>query len=339
MDRLESMKVFVRVAQRSSFAAAARELRLSPASVTKHVAASEARLGVRLLDRTTRHVSLTEAGRAYLDRCIECLQAADDADAAATTHARGARGALRIAAPIDLQSQLAAALARWLAGSPHVEVDLQFSNRAVDLVEEGVDVAVRVAPALEGGFVARPLAMTRLALVASSGYLAERGRPRAPSELAEHRAVVFAEPRPRTEWSFVRAGRTTRVTLRAHLVTNGGDAVVTAVRMGAGIAIAPSFVVGELVRRGELEPLLGEWEIGPPLRVFALYPHRRLLSPKVRSFVEAMIEAWGGGAVDPWWPSSISRTEMVHSRVRHSARTRRASSSSSGEDDDDRIHS
>jgi len=305
VDTIESMKVFVRVAQRSGFAPAARDLRLSPASVTKHVAAIEERLGVRLLDRTTRHVALTEAGRLYLERCLECLQALEDADASVTALADAPRGQLRVTAPVDLQRHVAAAVSRFVREAPHVTVDLQLSNRAVDLVDEGVDVAIRVASALEGQFVARPLATLRLAVVASPAYFREHGRPVSPSELEAHRAVVFAEPRPRTEWLLSRGQHEVRARLQPIILSNGGDAVLESVLAGVGLTVAPSFLVGEHLADGRLEAALLEWSIAPVLRVFAVYPHRRFLSPKVRVFVETLRALYGDGACDPWWPAAL----------------------------------
>lgn len=305
MDTLESMKVFVRVAQRSGFAPAARELRMSPASVTKHVAAIEERLGVRLFDRTTRHVALTEVGRAYLERCLECLQAVADADASVTALADTPRGVLRVTAPIDLQRHVAASVSRFVREAPHVTVDLRLSNRAVDLVEEGVDVAIRVAPALDGQYVARPLATLRLAVVACPDYFRRHGRPRSPADLESHRAVVFVEPRPRTEWLFTRAGREVRATLKPVLLSNGGEAILTAVVEGVGLTVAPSFLVGEHLADGRLEAALLDWSIAPTMRAFAIYPHRRFLSPKVRVFVETLRAMYGDGTRDPWWPVAL----------------------------------
>lgn len=324
MDTLETMKVFVRVAQRSGFAAAARDLHMSPAAVTKHVAALESRLGVRLFDRTTRHVGLTEAGRVYVERCLESLQSVEDADASVTALSAAPRGQLRITAPIDLQAHLAAAVCRFLAEHPHVTVDFQVSNRAVDLVEEGVDIALRIAPRLDGQFVARPLALVRLAVVAAPRYFQTHGRPRTPEALVDHRALVFAEPRPRSEWTFVQGGRTVVGTLTPVLTTNGGDALRTALLEGAGLTVGPSFLVGADLEAGRLEAVLLDWEIAPPLRMFAVYPHRRFLSPKVRAFVETLRAVYGDGTVDPWWPRLFPSEKQSIRPVARSRNRRRS---------------
>src|SRR2546421_2615715 len=184
MDLLQGMKVFVRVAQRSGFAAAARDLRMSPGAVTKNIAALEEHLGTRLFDRTTRRVGMTEAGHLYLERSQECLQAIEDADASVKARASGSRGVLRVTAPVDFgQTLMSAVLGHFMTTNPGIVVDLRLSNRTLDLVEEGIDVAVRVARALDGQYVARPLALSRLGVWGSPAYLRKHGRPRVPQDM------------------------------------------------------------------------------------------------------------------------------------------------------------
>ena len=304
MDTLESMKVFVRVAQRSGFAAAARDLRLSPAQVTKHVAALEARMRVRMFDRTTRRVALTDAGRVYLERCLECLQAFDDADASISQLAHKPRGLLRVTAPVDLPPQFSTVIHRYANAYPDVTVDLRLSNRPMDLVDEGIDVAIRVAPALEGNFVARPLAVTRIAICAAPAYLRKYGRPLKPAELARHRILAFTEPRLRSEWTLARGGKQLAVRYDPVFTSNNGDALRAAGVAGVGIVIGPSFMVMAEVESGELELLLADWMVLPELRVYAIYPHRRFLSPKVKALVDALRVEFGDETVDPWWPTA-----------------------------------
>ena len=302
MDGVESMKVFVRVAQRGGFSKAARELRMSPPQVTKHVAALEARVGTRLFDRTTRSVSLTEAGRVYLERSIECLQAFEDADASVSELAKEPRGLLRVAAPLEFRAEVAAVVVRVLNAHANLTVDLRLSNRVVDLVEEGVDVAVRVAYSLDGRYVARPVARVTFPLLAAPSYLERHGRPQKPEDLAHHRNLVFVEPRPNTEVSFERKRRRVTVKLDTIMMSNSGEALRAALLDGIGIGPLPSFLVRDDVAAGALVPILEEWKLYPDARVFAIYPHRRFLSPKVKVFVEALREAFGDGTRDPWWP-------------------------------------
>jgi len=304
MDTLQSMKVFVRVAQLSGFAAAARDLRMSPAAVTKHVAALESRVGSRVFDRTTRSISLTEPGRIYLEHCLGCLQAFEDADASMSELSKEPKGLLRVTAPLDLAS-VAAVAARFMNAYPKVTVDLQMSNRPVDLVTEGIDVAVRVAAALDGGNVARPLALARMGIFAAPAYLRKHGRPRRPEDLEHHRGLVFLEPHPRDEWMLERDGSRVRVKLSSALTTNSGAALCAAMVEGAGLTACPSFLARDHLDAGRCELVLPEWKVLPELHVYAVYPHRRFLAPKVRAFVEALRAAYGDPTKDPWWPETV----------------------------------
>jgi DNA-binding transcriptional LysR family regulator len=305
------MRVFVQVAQHASFAAAARQLRMSTASVSKHVAALEARIGARLFDRTTRRVGLTEAGRVYFDRCLECLQAFEDADASVSELAKTPKGSLRVTAPIDFGRDLMPVVAEVMRAYPNLVVDVRLANRVVDMVEEGVDVGVRVAASLDGHYVARPLARTRMALYGAPAYFAQYGRPERPEDLAKHKHLVFTEPKPRDELVFSRNGRKVRVKLTATLTSDYAAAIQIAVHEGIGLSMMPSFVAAPDMAAGLIEPVLTDWSL-PELHVFAVYPHRRFLSPKVKVFVEALRAAFGDGSRDPWWPER----PLVRSRAR-----------------------
>lgn len=255
MDRLQAMQVFVRVAQHLGFAAAARELQLSAAAVTKAVNALEATVGT-----------------------------------------------LRLTAPLDFRASLMPVVADVMAAHPALTVDLRLSNRVVDLVEEGVDLAVRAAHALDGRYVARPVARTRLAVFGTPAYLRAHGRPAHPDDLAAHRFLVFTEPRPMLELPFHRAGEERRVRFAPAMLCNDGDAIRLALRRGLGLAVVPSFVVAPDLAGGEVEPLLNDWTL-PDFGVFAVYPHRRFVSPKVRVLLDALAARFGDGTADPWWPA------------------------------------
>lgn len=301
MDRIQGMEVFAEVARQSGFAKAARTLRMSTAQVSKHVRAIEGRLGTRLFDRTTRRVALTEAGRLYLDRCLECLDALEDADASIGDLAKEPRGRLRVTAPVDFADPVARVAADVMLAHPGLVLDLDLSNRVADLVEERFDVAVRVAASLDGRFVARPFARIRVELLATPAYLKAHGRPRRPQDLASLRGLVFAEPRPLTELAFTRGARTVRVKLDVAMTSNHGAALIAAAMRSAGVVLAPSFLGIEERRSGALVPVIPEWSL-PEYRAYAVYPHRRFLSPKVRAFVEALRAAFGDGSRDPWQP-------------------------------------
>jgi DNA-binding transcriptional LysR family regulator len=302
MDAVESMKVFVRVAQLGGFSKASRELRMSPPAVTKHVASLESRLGSRLLDRTTRSVALTEAGRVYLERCLECLQSFDDAEASISELAKRPRGLLRVSAPIEFRSVLSPVIVRLMSEHPDLAVDLRVSNRTVDLVEEGIDVAVRVAASLDGRFVARPLARVSFPFFAAPAYLEKHARPRKPADLARARNLIFVEPRPMTDLVFERKGRRVSVHIDSVMISNSGETLRDALIAGLGVAPLPSFHIRDAVSSGALEPILPDWKLALDARVYAIYPHRRFLSPKVKVFVEYLREAYGDGSLDPWWP-------------------------------------
>jgi DNA-binding transcriptional LysR family regulator len=324
MDRLVSMQVFVRVAQHVGFAAAARDLQLSPAAVSKHVSALESTLGTRLFDRTTRRVGLTEAGRVYLERCLECLHALDDADDSMRELAKAPAGLLRVTAPIDFGHNIVPVLSEVMAAYPNMVIDLRLSNRVMDMVEEGIDVAVRVARSLEGQFVARPFARARLGVFGAPEYLRQFGRPRQPEDLTAHRNLVFTEPRPMHELLFVRAGREVRVKVTAVLMSNSGEALMASARRGIGLVVAPSFMARRDLDAGHLEPVLLDWSL-PEFGVFAVYPHRRFVSPKVRVLLEGLMAHFGDGTRDPWWPEAISQAvAMPASRARTKQRTLRA---------------
>lgn len=305
MDTVDGMRVFVRVAQRSGFAAAARELRISPATVTKQVAALESRVGARLLERTTRRVALTEAGRVYLDRCLECLQAFDDAEASVSDLSLAPRGHLRLSAPVDLHAHVAPVISAFMRKYPKLTVDVRVSNRIVDLVDEGFDLAIRAAATLDGRYVARPLAALHLGVYASPAYLRAYGRPRRPAELARHRAIVFVEPPMTNTLVFERGRKQTRVELVPVFTSNSGDVLREMALAGAGIMPAvPSFLVQAAVKDGRLEPLLRDWTLLPRPKLWAVYPNRRFLPAKVRLFVDALRTAFGGDPNrDPWAPA------------------------------------
>ena len=310
------MRVFVRVAQRASFAAAAQDLRMSRASVTKHVAAIEERNGVRLLDRTTRSVSVTEAGRMYLERCLECLHAYEDSEAAIGGLAAEPRGLLRVAGPFDFNRHLPRLVAQFMKAYPALDVELFLSNRTLDMVDEGVDVYLRVTNSLPPDVVARQLAITRLGVWGAPSYFRRRARPRTPLELSDHRFALFNEPPVLDEWVFERDGKRTKVRLKPRLVSNSGEGHMAAVCEGVLLGVIPSFLLPpDQAKR--LEPVLLEWSLGQR-GIYAVYPHRRFVPAKVRAFVEFLRAALGDASRDPWWPNSIPIPGDRRARARRS---------------------
>jgi len=308
MDTLASMRAFVRVVDLSGFAAAARSLGISTAMVSKHVAHLERRLRISLLTRTTRRVAPTEAGARYHAHCIEVLRAVDEADRVAGRHAEAPSGTLRVTAPTELGDvHIAPMVAPLLAAWPELSIELRFSNRVVDLVEEGVDVAVRVAPRLDTALAGRRLATSRLLPVASPAYLRRQGMPRRPADLQQHVALRFAFGAFRG-WPFTRDGATELIDPVVRLQSSSAEALRRAARDGAGIALLPTFIAGDDLDAGTLVPLLTDWHVGE-LGVHAVFAQRRYHPARLRVFIDALVAHFGADPqADPFWrPDRISR--------------------------------
>lgn len=286
MDTLDGMRTFVAVVQEGSFSAAARRLDRSPQLVSKHVAQLEEYLGARLLNRSTRRISLTEAGSAYADRARTVLEEIDELEGAVTGMTARAQGTLRINAPMSFGiSELSAVIADYQGQQPDVDVDLTLNDRVIDVVAEGFDVAVRIGQLRESALVARKLAPVELVLCAAPAYLERHGTPASPDELAGHNCLAYAYSAERREWAFERDGREVKVPVRGNFRANNGDALCRAAVAGAGVILQPAFIVGDELRRGTLRRLLDAWRT-PDLGVYAVFAHRQFVSAKVRTFVE-----------------------------------------------------
>lgn len=303
MDTFSRIRVFVRVVETGGFASAARALNLSTAMVSKHVAALEAHLGVRLLDRNTRNTTPTEAGRQYFDRCASVLAALAEAESELMDASGVLRGTLRITAPVEFgNAHLAPLVSRFLESHPHLKVSLDLSNQVVDLVAGGIDLAIRVARHLDTALAGQQLAVSRLMPLASPGYLKRFGSPQAPQDLDNHPALCFAVPTPMDAWTCECKGVKETVQLRPRLETSSSEALRVAAVQGAGITLLPSFVAGQDMAAGRLVALLPQHDFGA-LKIYAVYPHRRHLSPKVRAFVSFLSAYFGGNPMgDPFLP-------------------------------------
>ncbi|MAT27303.1 MAG: LysR family transcriptional regulator [Sandaracinus sp.] len=287
MDRLLSMRIFRTVVEEGAFARAARRLRLSNAAVSKHVAALEEALGTRLLHRTTRRLALTPDGRAYLERAAALLDELDALEHAMREGAEAPRGTLRVAAPLSFGlARLAPALPRFLDAHPEVRVDLALTDRFVDVVEEGVDLAVRVARALpDSSLIARRLAAAPRVLVAAPAYLEAHGTPEAPAELEAHACLRYTGMRDFDRWRFQGpAGDAVEVEVDGPLDADNSLALRPALLAGLGLTLTPRFVVAPDLEAGLLVPVLEDWE-APPATVFGVYPARRHRSAKLRAFL------------------------------------------------------
>ncbi len=292
MDTVTSMRVFAKVAELGSFAAAADQLDLARSAATKHVASLEGRLGVLLLNRTTRRVSLTEAGAAYLEGCNALLADLASLESSVGDLVQRPRGVLRLSAPVFFgSSHLGPLIARYRERYPEVQMDLALNDRVIDLVEEGFDLAVRIGRLPDSSLVARPLAVTRMVLCAAPGYLERRGTPRRPADLEHHECLGYTYWGTGEEWRFTRkSGQVQTVRIKPVVRANNGSILRAMALAGHGVMLQPNFLVRDDIAAQRLVPLLGGYEAGE-LGIFAVYPHRKHLSAKVRSFVDFLADA------------------------------------------------
>lgn len=287
MNVLEGMRAFRAVAEAGSFSAAGRSLRITTAWVSARVAQLEEHLGVQLLVRTTRRVALTDAGRVYLPRCVQLLDDLDEAERAVVDLQSAPRGRLRVAAPMSFGLlRIAPLLADFSAAYPDVHVDMVLNDRYVDLLEEGFDMAIRVGAALkDSSLVARKLASGNRVLAAAPSYLRKHGTPRTPHELTSHSCLMYALHAAPAKWQLDGPDGPVTVEVRGPLQINNSIALSTAALRGAGILLAPDFVVAEHLATGRLKRVLPKYQASP-YQVFAVSPPTRFATPKARAFVD-----------------------------------------------------
>lgn len=299
MDRFEEMRVFAAVVDAASFVAASDALGMSKATVSRHVAGLESRLGVRLLHRTTRRLSLTPEGEVFHARCRELLGGVDEAEAEITSRSDEASGVLRVNVPFSFGLlHLAPLWPEFMAQHPKVTLDVALADRVVDLVEEGFDMAVRIARLPNSSLVSRPLTSTRLVLCASPGYLHARGHPAHPSALADHDVLAYTLFSMGEQWEFTGPEGVVSVKVMPRLRTNSGDTCRVAALRHQGIVLQPSFLVGPDLLAGTLVEVMPAWR-SLELGVYAVYPSRKFVSPKVRLMIEFLVNAFRMRA----WPA------------------------------------
>jgi DNA-binding transcriptional LysR family regulator len=297
MDRLQAIEIFVKVAELRSFSAAADELDLSRTLVSERVKDLEEELGVRLLQRTTRRVALTEPGAAFLERVRVGLSALDEAAAEASSLSAKPRGVLRVNAPMSFGFRhLAPEVGSFLALYPEVSVELTLNDRLIDLIEENVDIALRIGELRDSSLVARRLAMCRMLVCAAPSYLKKHGAPKHPEELKEHLCLSYSLLLDGEDWKFRRRREEATVRIVSRLRSNNGDAVAAAAAAGAGIALQPDFIAGPLVRQGKLVEILPGWRAAE-FGVYALYAPTQFVPAKSRAFIDHLVKAY---AKPPW---------------------------------------
>ncbi|MGO8909185.1 MAG: LysR family transcriptional regulator [Bradyrhizobium sp.] len=288
MDRLTSLTAFVRVVDTGGFSAAGRKLNMSTTMVSNHVQALEERLGARLLNRTTRKVSVTEVGKAYYDRAVQILADLEQADDIAGALQSTPRGTLRVYTATHIVQFIAPVVAEFLTAYPEVKVDLSIGERTIDLIDEGFDVAVRLTPPPDSSLIVRSLATWRHVLCCSPAYLEKIGPLRQLAELAGQNCVRHVLYPFEGEWRFVdRKGTPASVRVTGNLISNSGETLRRAALEGVGICLAPGFLVADDLDQGRLIRLLPEYR-PVEFAMNAVYPHRHHLSAKVRSFIDLL---------------------------------------------------
>ena len=294
MDLLRAIKAFSQVVESQSFVKAAERLDLSTTAVSKYVADLEGHLQTRLLQRTTRRLGLTETGRAFHERCVQILVELEEAEREAAQEAIVPRGTIRLTTSVNFgMHQVTPAIAAFLARHDEVKFDVSLSDRIVDMVEEGFDLAIRIGGTSAQNLVVRKLGEARLIACASPDYIARHGAPATPEDLARHNCLTY-EYAMRDAWTFRDAtGRERTVRVAGSLNSNNGDLNAVAAVQGVGIALEPDFIVGSELKRGTLVPVLETFEARAS-PIYAVYPSRRFLPAKVRAFVDFLVERFTG---------------------------------------------
>ena len=297
MDDLNEIAIFARVVREESFTKAARALDLPKSTVSERISRLEERLGVRLLERTTRHVRPTAAGAAYYERAARVVAEIEEANAAVTDLHRSPKGLLRIGSPLLFgHAFLGDFVAEFLVAHPDIEVELIVADRRFDVVEEGLDLAIHVLGPIEASLVARKIGSAERLCVASPSYLAEHELPRVPKDLLQHSCVVSSNDR-RATWLFSKEGHSESIAILGRYSVNSVQLALTAALRGVGISVLPKFFCAEALRTGSLSPLFEEWSLGHT-DIHVVYPGSRHLSARVRLFIDALIERFTN--LPPW---------------------------------------
>lgn len=310
MHHLTALEAFVVVVDTGSFTAAAAELGVSKSHVSKLVSGLEDMLGVRLLHRTTRRLSLSDVGRAFYERCARALEEIADAEQAVTEASDSPRGTLRVSVPLSFGTRYIAPLvSEFVARYPHLRVEMDFSDRRVHLIDEGFDLVVRIGSLEDSSHIARRIAPTRGYLVASPGYLAARGVPQSPRDLKDHDCILYALSSSGPTWSFTTPdGGRTAVRVHGRVTMNNGDGIVAAASAGLGIAQLPDFLVADALADGRVVALLRD-HVDEDRAIWAVYPHTRHLATRVRRFVDFLVERLGDDC--PWMRDANEAIEQA----------------------------
>jgi len=297
MNNLTGMMVFAQVVQSGSFSKAAEALGMSKSSVSKKVTYLEDRLGVRLLNRTTRKLSLTEVGHVFYERCERIMSEAEEAELAITRLQDEARGLLKISAPVSFGvKHLGKPLAAFASQYEELSVDVHLNDRFVDIVEEGFDLAIRIGRLPDSSLIAKKVGSSRLIVCAAPSFWEKNEKPTHPSQLEHMNCLIYTLSRNAGNWPYMENGKMQNVRIDGNVKANNGDIIRDMAVSGAGIAVSPAFIVGPELAQGRLEKVLEDYEV-EPINIYAVYPHNRHLSAKVRLFVD-FLKDWFGKCPD-----------------------------------------
>lgn len=299
MDRFADMQMYVRVVEAGSISAAAERLNLAKSAVSRRLAELEARLGVSLIHRTTRRLNLTDSGRDYYARCVTILADVEEAESAVSQAHRALKGSLKVALPLAFGLlHLAPLIQAFMTEHPDVRFELDFNDRQIDLMQEGFDLAVRIATLEDSSLIARRLAPIRHLVCASPAYLARHGTPHAAVDLARHACLAYSNVRDPGLWNYRGpGGESGQVRVPVRLAASSGEFLMRAAIAGEGLVLLPSFYVHEALRAGQLLPLLTD-HVWPELAAYAVYPPTRHLSSRARAFIDCLVERLAG---EPYW--------------------------------------
>lgn len=294
MDRLEAMHLFVRVAELGSFSAVAQQLGVARSVVTRQIAALEAHLGVKLMARSTRRLALNSAGTAYLEKCRVILNLVEAAETDVAEERLTLRGNIRIGLPLSFGlKRLAPLLLEFAEQHPEVSLDMDYTDRRVKLIEEGIDLSVRITRRLEGGDIARKIGTSRMRVIASADYLGRHGRPQNPAELLHHECLGYTAAASNQAWQFLVAGQLESFPVRSRLNANNGDVLTAAAAQGLGITCQPDFIIGSFLASGQVEEILADFPI-PELGIYAMLPSNRHVPHRVRALMDFLAERLAG---------------------------------------------
>lgn len=301
MDRLAAMQTFVRVAEAGSFTAVADQLNVARSAVTRQIAALEAHLGVKLMARSTRRLSLTSAGATYLEQCRDILDRIDEAEGDLAGERQTLRGAIRTTVPLTFGLlHLTPLILEFSKAHPDIRIDLDFNDRRVNLIEEAMDLALRITDRLPETTVARRLTTCRSVVLASPAYLKAHGEPKHPDELAQRACLAYSLT-SRSSWTFIIDGVPHAVEIGGPITANNGNALQEAAIQGMGIVYQPTFIAADAIRRGELVPILKKFP-APVLGMFAVFPGTRFVPQRVRAFVDFLAARLGP---EPYWDQGL----------------------------------